>query len=169
MPMQFSVAYMGTFPKSVVGCNVLSLMNLNRMLGMWNPLRHSRVGCHELGWTHFHVAVLIPNSTYYLEIYIILPLTQWGGGGLRLLPTWHTWHSLRGIDQCSLKRLLEIPTSNKWQNKNPPCTSPNWRIIWHKHKAQDEATFIWSVTCKVVVINGRHGWISPIVAHRLWS
>lgn len=45
----------------------------------------------------------------------------------------------------------------------PPSTLPSWNIIWHKYKAQKEATFIWSVIHKAVA-NLRGGWkeLSPL-------
>ena len=72
-----------------LGHNTLPIVKFNCMLGMWSPPRHSRVGCHESGWTNFQVASLIPNSIYSLENWVIFSLTQRGSGGLRLLPSWH--------------------------------------------------------------------------------
>ena len=76
---------------------------------------------------------------------------------------WWWWHESTpflaylvkfGRKLIDTQETLKKPISNKWENKIPPSTSPKWRIIWHKHKAHEEATFfLWSTIHKVVAVN----------------
>ena len=103
------------------GHNTLPLVKLKRMQGMQKPPQLSRVGWHLLGWTHFHMAVVKPKSIYSLENWINFSLTSQGGGGLRLLPSWHMQPSLRG-SRSLLKRFLksQLPTNGKTRLLPPP-------------------------------------------------
>ena len=48
---------------------------------------------------------------------------------------------------------------DKWRNEIPPSTSPSWNIIWHNHKAQKGATFLWSIIYKAMAVKEWYGWI----------
>ena len=78
------------------------------------------------------------------------PLTQQGGGGMRLLPSWHIQPILGGNESLET---LKKPISDKRENEIPPFTFLDWRIIWHKHKAKKGAAFLWSVIHKAVAVN----------------
>ena len=51
--------------------------------------------------------------------------------------------------------------SNVWSCANEWVKgAPKWNTIWHKAKAQKEATFLWSVIHKAMAINEWHSKIS---------
>jgi hypothetical protein len=77
------------------------------MQGMRNPLYLSRVKCMMLRWTHCHKASHKLNPTSSLEYWINCCLIQHGGGGLRLLLSWHTHPHLVGSGSV-FKRLFSI-------------------------------------------------------------
>ena len=59
------------------------------------------------------------------------------------------------IAQVALKKSF----IDKWKNEIPPSTSPRWKLIWHKHKAQKGVIFLWSILHKATVANEWH-WIA---------
>jgi hypothetical protein len=87
--VQFSIVCIWAFSiNPISGRNILPLVKLNHMLRLWNLPHHSHGGYHKLGWT-FSLGSVKPNSTYSLKSWINFSLTRRGGGGLRLLPSWH--------------------------------------------------------------------------------
>lgn len=67
-PIQFSVAFMGILPKSIVGLQYFTLSEVKPYVTDAEPPQHSQVGCLELGWIDIHVATLRPISIYSLKI-----------------------------------------------------------------------------------------------------
>lgn len=87
--VHFIVKLMDISLNSLLSCNILPLMKLNRTLSMRIPPQLSQVGWHKLRWTNFHAAMLKPNSIYSLVNWINYSLTRQGGGGLRILLSWN--------------------------------------------------------------------------------
>jgi len=103
--VKFSMEFMGSFLKSIVGLQLYLQFNL--LFGILNQLFFD------------------PTRWWGPEVTIFFVYTA------KLDRAWITI-------QVALRDLIP----DTWRNEIPPSASFRWNIIWHKHKAQKDTTFV---------------------------
>ena len=149
---------MGSFPKSIVGLQYFTLTNARHIV----PHRAF------LGWmSRVRVDGLSRGSAHTQFSLFVGKLNQ-----LFFDPAWWWWPGVTSFIAYSTRFGRIWITSqvvfrksilDKWHSGIPPSTSLRWNIIWHKHKAHEETTFLWSVIHKAVAVNKWCGRISTEV------